>query len=222
MSSVIQVNIAVPEATTAKRVTKTGINKQPVAHPVAVTAPGPRGSMPPDQASGLAGDQIFDTDNHGGEGQAVYAYAREDYDWWEKELDRRLPGGIFGENLTTEGADVSGAEIGETWQVGDELVLQVTFGRVPCATFQWKMGEPRWVKRFAAECRPGAYFRVVTPGSVQQGDPITVLHRPGHGLTIAEGFRLYLHDPAGMRDYLHLPEIPDGVREDLARKLRRA
>ena len=95
MSRVLQVNLAVPEHSDAKNVGTTGINKRPVTHPVAVRAPGPRG-LSPERASGLAGDRIFDTANHGGDDQAVYAYAREDYEWWEKELDRPLPGGIFG------------------------------------------------------------------------------------------------------------------------------
>src|SRR5687768_15264944 len=151
-ATVLQVNLAVPEKSDAKNVGITGINKQPVDHPVAVRAPGPKRTG---LHSGLVGDQIFDIDHHGGDDQAVYAYAREDYDWWERELGRELPGGLFGENLTTEGLDVNGAILGETWRIGDELVLQTTFGRVPCATFQWKMREPRWVKRFAAERRPG-------------------------------------------------------------------
>ena len=152
-ATVLQVNLAVPEQSDAKNVGMTGINKQPVDHPVPVRAPGPKRTG---LHSGLVGDQIFDIDHHGGDDQAVYAYAREDYDWWEQELGRSLPGGIFGENLTTEGLDVNGAVLGETWAIGAELVLQTTFGRIPCATFQWKMGEPRWVKRFAAERRPGA------------------------------------------------------------------
>lgn len=48
----------------------------------------------------------------------MYAYAREDYDWWEAQLGRTVPGGIFGENLTAAGADVNGAVIGETWRIG--------------------------------------------------------------------------------------------------------
>ena len=126
-----QVNLAVPEKSDAKNVGITGINKQPVEHPVAVRAPGPKRTG---LHSGLVGDQIFDIDHHGGDDQAVYAYAREDYDWWEQELGRELPGGIFGENLTTAGLDVNGAELGETWAIGDDLVLQTTFGRIPCAT----------------------------------------------------------------------------------------
>jgi MOSC domain-containing protein YiiM len=160
--TVLSVNLAVPERSTAKHVGITGINKQPVDHPVAVRAPGPKTVG---LHSGLVGDQIFDIDHHGGDDQAVYAYAREDYDWWERTLDRKLPGGMFGDNLTTVAVDVSGAVIGEKWRIGADLVLQPTFGRIPCATFQARMAEPHWVKTFTRENRPGAYLRVVAPAT---------------------------------------------------------
>lgn len=216
-ATVLQVNLAVPEKCDAKGLRSTGINKQPVDHPVPVRAPDPKTTG---VYSGLAGDAIFDTDNHGGDDQAVYAYAREDYDWWEGTLDRPLPGGIFGENLTTSELDVNGAEIGETWRIGAELVLQTTFGRVPCVTFQWKMAEPRWVKRFAAERRPGAYLRVVTPGEVRAGDPIEVLDRPGHGVTIADSFHAWMHDPGKLRSYLTVDGVPEGLKQAIRHRLK--
>jgi MOSC domain-containing protein YiiM len=213
---VLQVNLAVPERSTAKNVGVTGINKQPVDHPVQVRAPGPKRTG---LHSGLVGDQIFDTEHHGGDDQAVYAYAREDYDWWEGQLGRTLPGGLFGENLTTVGVDVNGAVLGETWRIGDQLVLQTTFGRIPCATFQWKMAEPHWVKRFGAERRPGAYLRVVQPGPVQAGDRVEVLDRPDHGVTIGDSFHAWLHEPAVLRDYLEL-DLPETLKADFRRRLR--
>ncbi|MFF3329371.1 MOSC domain-containing protein [Streptomyces sp. NPDC002888] len=163
----------------------TGIDKQPVAGPVRVAAPGPKGVG----ASGLAGDAVCDTRHHGGNDQAVYAMAREDLDGWERELGRPLAGGSFGENLTTEGLDVSGARIGERWRIGAEVVLEVTCGRIPCLTFQGHLGEQRWVKRFTAKGAPGAYLRVVRPGEVRAGDPIEVVHRPAHDVTVALQFR---------------------------------
>jgi len=216
-ATVLQVNLAVPEKSDAKNVGITGINKQPVDHPVAVRAPGPKRTG---LHSGLVGDQIFDTEHHGGDDQAVYAYAREDYDWWEQQLGRELRGGLFGENLTTEGLDVNGAILGETWRIGAELVLQTTFGRIPCATFQWKMAEPRWVKRFGAERRPGAYLRVVQPGDVRAGDEVRILDRPAHGVTIGDSYHAWLHDAGRLREYLELDGLPEGLRADIRRKLR--
>ena len=113
MSRIVSVNLAVPEPNPAKGVGVTGINKRPVDHLVTVRAPGPRTTG---LHSGLVGDQIFDIEHHGGDDRAVYAYAREDYDWWQARLSRRLASGLFGENLTTEGVDVNGAVIGERWR----------------------------------------------------------------------------------------------------------
>ncbi|MGW9025424.1 MOSC domain-containing protein [Streptomyces sp. NPDC055722] len=163
----------------------TGIDKRPVDGPVRVAAPGPKGTG----ASGVAGDAVCDLRHHGGDDQAVYAFAREDLDAWERELGRALPSGSFGENLTTVGLDVSGARIGERWRIGSDLVLEVTSGRIPCRTFQAHLGERGWVKRFTHLGAPGAYLRVIEPGEIRAGDPVTIVHRPDHDVTVALQFR---------------------------------
>jgi MOSC domain-containing protein YiiM len=163
----------------------TGIDKRPVDGLVRVAAPGPRGIG----GSGLAGDTICDLRHHGGDHQAVYAYAREDLDRWEAELGRPLPGGVFGENLTTTGVDLTGAVIGERWRAGRELVLEVCGVRIPCRTFAGWLGEQGWVKRFTDAATPGAYLRVIEPGEIQAGDGIEVLHRPDHEVTVSLVFR---------------------------------
>lgn len=163
----------------------TGIDKRPVDGPVRVAAPGLKGIG----GSGLAGDTICSKEHHGGDEQAVYAVAREDLDDWERELGRPLRDGMFGENLTTQGLDVSGALIGERWRIGAEVVLEVTSGRIPCATFQGHLGEKRWVKRFTERGAPGAYLRVIEPGAIRAGDQIEIVHRPEHEVTVALYFR---------------------------------
>jgi MOSC domain-containing protein YiiM len=163
----------------------TGIDKRPVAGPVRVAVPGPKGVG----GSGLAGDAVCKLEHHGGDDQAVYAMAREDLDAWERELGRTLADGAFGENLTTAGLDVCGARIGERWRIGPEVVLEVTCGRIPCRTFQGHLGEKGWVKRFTQRGAPGAYLRVIEPGEIRAGDAIEVVHRPGHDVTVALQFR---------------------------------
>jgi MOSC domain-containing protein YiiM len=209
---ILSINVAVPEPNPAKGVGITGINKQPVDRLVEVRAPGPR-------RSGVVGDQIFDTDNHGGDDQAVYAYAREDYEWWEGQLSRPLANGLFGENLTTEDVDVNGAIIGERWHIGPRLVLQPTFGRIPCATFQHKMGLPRWLKTFTRVNRPGAYLRVLEPGEILTGDLVTVEDRPAHGVSIATAFEAYMTATERIPELLAIDGLPDDLRATLTERL---
>lgn len=167
----------------------TGIDKRPVAGPVGVSAPEPG-------HSGVECDSICDTRNHGGPGQAVYAFAREDLDWWAERLGRALPNGTFGENLTTVGIDVTGARLGEQWRVGERAILAVTGPRIPCSTFAAWMDTRGWLKAFTARARPGAYLRVVSPGHVQERDPIEVVHRPRHDVDVGLCFRALTRERA--------------------------
>lgn len=195
---------------------RTGIDKRPVDGPVAVTAPGPKGTG----ASGLAGDAVCNLRHHGGDDQAVYAYAREDLDTWQRELARDLPNGSFGENLTTSGLDVTGALVGERWRIGDHVVLEVSCPRIPCRTFQGALGEPGWIKRFTQAGLPGAYLRVIEPGEIRCGDPITVTHRPEHAITIALTFRALTTDRSLLPRLLDAePALPAEERETVHKYL---
>ncbi len=163
---------------------RTAIDKRPVTGPVAV------GEL------GIAGDEVGDTRHHGGPDQAVYAYAREDLDFWEAELGRPIRDGHFGENLTTEGIDLNALEIGTRLQVGEPatgVLLEVAYVRTPCQDFKGWMGESGydptvWVKRFTAAARPGPYLRVLRPGLIEPGDPVDVVRRPGHGVSVRDMF----------------------------------
>ncbi|GAB3829184.1 MOSC domain-containing protein [Kribbella italica] len=137
---------------------------------------------------GLAGDSVCDTANHGGPDQAVYAYAEEDARWWSEQLGREIPSGLFGENLRTEGVEVTNALLGEVWRIGDEVEVQVRAPRIPCITFQHRMGIPGWVKRFHQANRSGVYLKVLTTGTIAAGDPVTVLSRPDHEVTVGVMF----------------------------------
>jgi len=152
---------------------------------------------------GLDGDEQADKENHGGFEQALYAYSREDLDWWTEQLGRELPNGMFGENLTTAGIDVSAALIGETWRVGT-AVVQMTAPRIPCVTFKSWLDEPQWVRRFADAGRPGAYLRVLSEGGVGAGDDLTVLSRPVQAVTVAESMRAYYGDQEIMNRLLQV------------------
>ena len=179
---------------------------------IEVRDPGPkRGGL----GSGVVGDEIGSRTHHGGETQAVYAVAREEIDWWAEQLDRDLADGMFGENLTTSGLDVDGAEVGEQWRVGDTL-LEVCGPRVPCATFAKHMAEPRWVRRFTERGRTGAYLAVREAGTIASGDPIEVVHRPGHGLTVPMLFRAAMGDKEVASVFLDAQVLPQVEHDWLA------
>ncbi len=184
---------------------ETAIDKRPVAGPVEV------------HAHGLTGDTQCDVAHHGGEGQAVYAYAQEDSDWWSKDLDRELLPGSFGENLRTCGLDVTGALLGERWRIGTTL-LEVSCPRTPCLSFQGFWGVPHLIKRFIAYGAPGAYLRVIEPGRVEAGDDIMVVHRPDHDVTLGLALRA-LTVERGLLTRLApaLDSFPDRDRVKLAR-----
>ena len=154
----------------------TAIDKRPADGPVKV------------HKLGLRGDIQANRVHHGGEDQAVYAYSQADADFWARTLGRELPPGIFGENLRVSGIEATHAVIGERWKVGTDVELEVTSPRTPCATFQRRMKEPQWVKRFTEEGRVGAYLRVIRTGSIRAGDTIERTFLPRHGVTIGTWF----------------------------------
>jgi MOSC domain-containing protein YiiM len=177
----------------------TGIFKEPVVGRVAT------------HGVNIDGDDQADRRAHGGPDRAAYAYADEDERWWSEQLGREVGPGSMGENLTTSGLDVTGALIGERWRVGSVL-FEVSSPRVPCFKLGIRMGDARFQQRFAAAGRPGAYLRIVEHGDLATGDPITVLHRPAHDVSVALVAHCYHDDRSLAARLLVAPELTDSWR----------
>jgi MOSC domain-containing protein YiiM len=209
----LSVNVGRPCPNSWKGIGATGIDKRPVDGPIAVIAPGPKGTG----TVGLVGDRVYDVKHHGGSDQAVYAYAREDLDGWEAELGRPLANGVFGENLTTVGLDVNGALIGECWRIGPDVVLEVSCPRIPCATFQGWLERDGWIKQFTQAALPGAYLRVIDPGDIRAADSVEIVRRPDHDVTVALVFRAMTREPELLSRLLVADALPEEVKE-LARR----
>ena len=205
----LSVNVGHPRLNPWKEMKLTGIDKRPVDGPVMVTPARAKGLG----MVGLAGDRVYDVRNHGGPDQAVYAYAREDLDFWEAELDQPLGNGVFGENLTTEGVDVNGALIGERWRIGPDVILELSCPRIPCGTFQGWLAQASWIKRFTQAARPGTYLRVIEPGEICAGDVIEIVHRPGHEVSVAVCFRALTLEPELLPRLLTADALPGDLRE---------
>src|ERR1700712_130454 len=168
---VLSVNVGRPRAVRAgTRTVSTAIWKAPVEGRVSV------------RGVNLDGDDQADRSVHGGPDKAVYAYAIEEIRAWEAELGRPLGPAAFGENLTTEGVDVSGAVVGERWRIGTTL-LEVVQPRFPCFKLGLRMDDPGFVRTFAHGSRPGAYLRILEEGELGGGDAVSIEGRPEHGVT---------------------------------------
>lgn len=188
--------------TVGARAVRSGIDKRPTLQPVGI---GPHG---------LDGDRVLNTRHHGGPGQAAYLYTGDDYDWWAAQ-GLTVRDGLFGENLTLTGAGSSA-----DWRVGDRLTtsggvtLEITAPRVPCATLSAHLGDPAFARRFAAAARPGLYARVLTPGTVQAGDAVTVTRAAPDAPSLRDLFELDLRGTVQGR-----PVTPDDLRRLLAHPL---
>jgi len=199
----LSVNVGTPELIdTGRRTVLTAIWKHPVPGRIQV------------RGVNLDGDEQADLTVHGGPDKAVYAYASEETRAWEQELGRELGPGAFGENLTTEGIDVSGALIGERWRVGTTL-LEVIQPRLPCFKLGLRMNDPGFVRRFAHASRPGAYLRIVEEGDLAAGDPITIeaASLPEHGVTLRLIFDAILVDHSLVPLVIDAPQLLPSLRE---------
>ncbi len=219
MASVLSVNLARVRPNPDAPSRRTGIDKAATDEAVMVRAPGP---MRSGLGSGLVGDTIGNQKLHGGDDQAVYVYAREDLDDWETELARRLTNGMFGENFTTSGVEVTGALIGERWRIGsDGPLLEVSAPRTPCRTFSAFLEIDNWLKTFTRAAKPGAYLRVITPGTVRAGDAISIESRPDHDVTIDLVFRAKMSDPTLLPHLLRADALSGELKAYARRRIAR-
>ena len=91
-------------------------------------------------------------------------------------------------------------------------MLEIASVRTPCNDFKCWMGlsgfdNTAWVKRFAAERRPGPYLRVLATGSIAAGDPIEVVHEPDHGVTVRDMFVALNLDRSRLPELLAIDDL---------------
>jgi MOSC domain-containing protein YiiM len=187
---------------------RSGIDKRPVVRPVNLAN------------NSVEGDFVGDSKSHGGYDKAVYSYAREDAEWWEGELATSIANGRFGENLTTQGIDVSGAVIGERWHIGG-AILEVAQPRTPCRVFVGFWDRPNLIKEFTDAGRPGAYLRIIQEGQVSAGDEIEISYRPDHGISVGKMFSARGEDRFAMFEFLAVSESSEPVKLWASRMLIR-
>ena len=179
---------------------RTGIDKRSVAGPIEF------------KNNGVVGDRVIDTNVHGGYDQAVYAYAQEDAQWWEKEIGEEITAGRFGENLTTEGIDVNAALVGEQWKIGS-VILEVSQPRIPCRVFAGFWKRATLIKDFTQAGRPGAYLRIIQEGTATAGDSIEVIFKPDHSVSIRDLFSAKSGERAKINEIKVVPQLSHEFKE---------
>jgi len=207
----ISVNVGLPrDVTWQGRTVTTGIFKEPVAGRVRL------------RRLNLDGDGQADLRVHGGEHKAVYAYPKEHYAWWQRELGRdALEYGQFGENFTLSGVLEDEACIGDVFQIGTARV-QVSQPRSPCFKLDLRMGEDGFLARFRAAQRVGFYLRVLEEGDVGAGDPITAVARAPGSLSVREVYQLRygdLRDRDRLERAIRLTALTPSWREAFEKQL---
>ena len=168
----------------------------------------------------LAGDDQADRRVHGGPTKAIYAYALEDYHWWEGELGAPLAPGAFGDNLTVCGIDLRDAVVGERWRIGT-ATLRVTEPRIPCFKLGIRMADTAFVQRFAAAARPGTYLAIEQGGDLGAGDAIDLVDRPRHHVTVGDVERAYHGRDDLVRRLADLDDLSASWRRWAQRRLSR-
>jgi MOSC domain-containing protein YiiM len=171
----------------------------------------------------LEGDGQADLAHHGGPEKAVLAYSAEHYPLWSTVLNNsELPPGAFGENFTIAGQTEADVCIGDVWQIGDRVVVQISQPRQPC----WKLAR-RWrIQLLALQVqqtgRTGWYFRVLNAGLVAPGMPLALVERPHPTWSVARANRTMheeKHDLPAAAELAAIELLSSSWRTTLARRV---
>ncbi len=204
---ILSVNVGLPREVVWKGTTvRTSICKGPVNGPVKINS------------LNLAGDQQADLTVHGGAAKAVYAYPGQHYDYWRRELPEvPFSGGMFGENLTTDGLDEQTLCIGDRVKVGSAL-LMVTQPRMPCYKLALSFERDDMPKRFLASSRCGFYFSVIEEGEVLTGSKMEILSQDPQRVSVIDIVRLYLgqaNNPELLQRAMKVSALPQSWKDSL-------
>jgi MOSC domain-containing protein YiiM len=172
----------------------------------------PRTDVVPVGFLGLEGDEQADPRYHGGPDKAVYAYAAAHYPLWMAERPQdaaMLRPGAFGENLTIDGLVEADICIGDVHAIGD-VRLQVCQPRRPCFKLDLHFNDKVMVKAMVQTRRSGWYYRVLTPGTVQVGNTVSLVNRPHPDFTLSRLIEIGYGHNDGMADWATLATL-DGA-----------
>lgn len=169
----------------------------------------------------LEGDGQADLIHHGGRDKAVCVYPYEHYAHWERELQRTLPFGAFGENLTVQGLPEGDVCIGDTFRFGGAIV-QVSQPRQPCFKLSARYERTDLPLLVQETGFTGYYFRVLQEGVVRASDGLVRLASHPDAVTVAFANRIMHREKTnadGMRTLLGVDALSASWRATLQKRL---
>ncbi len=206
---VISVNVGVPETLTYfDKEVLTGGRKLPVAQAELTQ-------------TGFVGDGQADLKNHAGPDKAACVYVFDHYPYWESWLGGPLEPGAFSENLTIAGVRETEVGLGDVWLIGPARV-QVSQPRQPCSKLAGKRGRRELPEHIHATGFSGFYLRVLAPGLIRAGDPVTVLERHPAGVTVQFVNELLYKQRTERADFeraLAVEALSEAIRRQLLKRL---
>jgi MOSC domain-containing protein YiiM len=124
--------------------------------------------------------------------------------------------------VTTRGLDLLGLPAGTRLRLGEAAVVEVTGLRNPCKQLEGvQPGLMRAVLGLGGDGelvrKAGVMGVVVAGGEVRAGDPIEVVERPGHGVTVTEASRAALGEKELRAWVLEAPALHQKLRAKFER-----
>jgi MOSC domain-containing protein YiiM len=211
MATLKSINTGKPEKIThsGNRKMVSGIHKKPVTDKVFL------------DNLGFRGDGVGDPRIHGGRDKAVCVYCVDHYSFWEKELNREMSPGAFGENLSMTDWMEKNVHIGDIFQVGEARV-QCTQPRQPCHKLNKVFDFQGMACRVQTTGFSGWYFRVIQPGWVKAGVEIVRVQEEPKGISVDLANDL-MHknkkDWKGIQEILTVKALSDSWRETFTKRL---
>lgn len=208
----LSINVSKPKPISHEgKLIYTGIFKEPVSGTVML------------REMNIDGDGQGDLKVHGGTYKAIYGYPIEHYTHWQQELDRDdLSYGQFGENLTVKGMLEDEVHIGDIFQIGPTVKLQITQPRVPCFKLGHKMGSAEFPKIFLQSKRVGFYFRVLEEGEITAQEDIVRIELSSDPMSVTNILSLRYFDTNNHTDIkkaIKQPALSPSWKKDFNRLL---
>ncbi|PID48498.1 MAG: hypothetical protein CR991_11535 [Proteobacteria bacterium] len=160
--------------------------------------------------NGIVTDIQADKKVHGGIEKALHQYAQTSYSVLREhfpDLAAQFTVGSMGENISVAAMTEHNVNVGDVWQFGAEVVVQVSQVRSPCWKINDKFGNDNIVKIIDQHSIPGWYYRVLQGGTLKLGDTLSLLERP-NPISLRQFLTLYAeHRP----DLFQLQALADCV-----------